>query len=152
MLEACHLYCDHGYVKIYLKRVFSTVEYGEQFARPHQASSIKKDTPSWEGQDRHHLAKVECARQSMFLDMISSYQSHGVLISSHCVRRYFYHGRLVSCSLNLSYLTIIIFMWRILQCWRQKPLPGQCHTTVGFRETLCRTLYIRQLNVFGLNC
>jgi hypothetical protein len=42
MLEACHLYCDHGYVKICLKSVFPIVEYGEQFARLHQASSIKK--------------------------------------------------------------------------------------------------------------
>jgi hypothetical protein len=43
MLEACHLYCDHGYVKICLKRVSSIVEYGE---------AIRKTSPSKLNQER----------------------------------------------------------------------------------------------------
>jgi hypothetical protein len=30
----------------------------EKFARPQQASTIKKDVPSWGGQDHHHQAQV----------------------------------------------------------------------------------------------
>jgi hypothetical protein len=37
MLEACHLYFDHGYVKIFLKRVSPIVEYG---------GAIRKTSPS----------------------------------------------------------------------------------------------------------
>jgi hypothetical protein len=42
MLEAWHLYCDHGSVDMFLKRVSPIVEYGDQFARLHQTSTIKK--------------------------------------------------------------------------------------------------------------
>jgi hypothetical protein len=65
------IYCVHGYVKICLKRVSPIVEYGEQSARLHRASSIKKGGPTWEDQDRIHLAQVECARQRYILDRVS---------------------------------------------------------------------------------
>jgi hypothetical protein len=34
----------------------------EQFDRPRQVSTIKKDVPSLGGQDRHHQAQVEYAQ------------------------------------------------------------------------------------------
>jgi hypothetical protein len=43
MLEAFHLYCDHGYVKTCLKRVSPIVEYGGE---------IRKTSPSKHDQER----------------------------------------------------------------------------------------------------
>ena len=71
MLEACLSYGDHGYVKMHRKRSSPIVEYGEQLARLHQASTIKKGVPSCCGQDRHHRAQVECARLRFALDRVS---------------------------------------------------------------------------------
>jgi hypothetical protein len=38
------------------------------FTKHEQECSIKKGVPSWGGQDCHHLAQVECARQRYDLD------------------------------------------------------------------------------------
>jgi hypothetical protein len=47
-------------------------EYLEMVFMKHvQESIIKKGVPSWGSQDRHHLAQVECARQSYDLDRVS---------------------------------------------------------------------------------
>jgi hypothetical protein len=52
--------------------------FGDVFMKHVRASMIKKGVPSWESQDRHHLAQVECARQRYDRDRILSYQSHSV--------------------------------------------------------------------------
>ena len=41
------------------------------FIKQEQEYAIKKGVPTWEGQDRHHLAQVECARQRYDLDRFS---------------------------------------------------------------------------------
>jgi hypothetical protein len=46
MLEVCHLYFDHRYVKECLKRVSPIVEYEGEITRLHQASTIKKGVPT----------------------------------------------------------------------------------------------------------
>ena len=43
----------------------------EVFIKHVLASTIKKDVPTRESQDRHHLAQVECARQRYDLDRVS---------------------------------------------------------------------------------
>ena len=62
MLVACHPHGDHGYVKTCTKRSLSHRSMGEQFGSPHQASVIKKEGPSWDEQDCHHLSQVEYAQ------------------------------------------------------------------------------------------
>ena len=74
MLEACHPYGVHGYVKICLKRVSPIGLWGsiwQNFTEQGLACSIKKGVPTWGGQDRHHLAQVECTRQRYDFDRFS---------------------------------------------------------------------------------
>ena len=75
MLEACHPYGVHGDVKICLKeRLSHSGVWGsnlQYFTKHEQEYSIKKGVPSWGGQDRHHLAQVECTRQRYYLDRFS---------------------------------------------------------------------------------
>ena len=56
---------------------------GELLASLHQAehvlaSSFNKGGPSWESQDRHHLAQVEYSRQRYDLDRFSILRSHSI--------------------------------------------------------------------------
>ena len=47
------------------------IKYGKAswvFIKQEQEYTIKKGVPSWGGQDSHHLAQVECARQRYDLD------------------------------------------------------------------------------------
>jgi hypothetical protein len=58
MLEACHPYGDHGYVKICLKWDSPIIEYVGEIRK---TSSIKKVVSSWYGQNHHHQQdQVEC--------------------------------------------------------------------------------------------
>ena len=52
--------------------------FGEVFIKHVLASTIKKGVPTWESQDIHHLAQMECARQRYYLDRVLFYRSHGV--------------------------------------------------------------------------
>ena len=47
MLEACHLYGDHGDVKTCLKDSLSHRSMGEQFARLHQARASVHNQERW---------------------------------------------------------------------------------------------------------
>jgi hypothetical protein len=44
--------------------------FREVFIEHVLASTIKKGVPTWESQDHHHLAQVECSRQSYDLDRV----------------------------------------------------------------------------------
>ena len=78
MIEACHPYGDHGYVKICLKESLSHRSMGEQLSGLHQASAIKKGVPSWGEQDHHHQAQVEYAQcKGMILIAFIFYRSRG---------------------------------------------------------------------------
>ena len=69
---------DHGYVKTFRKNRVSHMFMGEQFASLHQSSAIKKEGPSWDEQDRHHLAQVDHAQgKGMILIGHLSYRSRG---------------------------------------------------------------------------
>jgi hypothetical protein len=79
MLEACHLYCDHGYVKTCLKRVFPLVEYG---------GAIHKTSPNKLNQKKVvqlekikiviiHLKWNAQGKVMIFIGFLS-YRSHGV--------------------------------------------------------------------------
>ena len=79
MLEASHPHGDHGYVKTWpKKKSLSHRSMGEQFASLQQASAIKKEGPSSDEQDRHHLAQVEYSQgKGMILIGFLSYRSRG---------------------------------------------------------------------------
>ena len=61
MHEDCH---PHGswMWKTFPKKRFPHMSMGEQFVCLHQAFAIKKEGPSWDKQDHHHLAQVDHAR------------------------------------------------------------------------------------------
>ena len=77
MLDAFHSNEDHGYVKaLFERRGLSHRNMGEQFACLHRAIAIKKESPSWDEQDRHHLAQVDHAQgKGMILIGFLSYRS-----------------------------------------------------------------------------
>jgi hypothetical protein len=55
VLEACHPYGVHGYMKICHTKYSHILKYGEQSARLNQSSAIKKGIASWCGKKCHHL-------------------------------------------------------------------------------------------------
>jgi hypothetical protein len=65
MLEACHLYFDHGYVKACLKRVSPIVEYGGEIHKTspskrdqERCSNLRKTRPSSSSSSGMHKANV----------------------------------------------------------------------------------------------
>jgi hypothetical protein len=46
MLKSCHLFGGNGYVKIFVRELFPYWGMGEQSARLHRASTIKKVGPT----------------------------------------------------------------------------------------------------------
>jgi hypothetical protein len=71
MLEARCPFGDNGHMKIFLLESLPQWSMGEQSARLHRASAIKKDGPTWGRKDRHHQDEVECIRQGFILDRFS---------------------------------------------------------------------------------
>ena len=132
MLEACHTLVGSGHVKMCLSEAFPYWVWGSNMwivVKQEQACTIKKGVPTWRGQDRHHLAQVECARQRYDLDRFSllpvswCWWETGFRIDNRTIKR----GSRVSNltvsfkeSSNLCILGIISFLvviW-LLSMWR----------------------------------
>jgi hypothetical protein len=77
MLEACYLYCDHGYVKICLKRVSPIVEYGGAICK---TLSSKLNQESWSNLRRSRLSLSTSGGMLKAKVLIGflSYRYHGV--------------------------------------------------------------------------
>ena len=69
-----HILDGNGYVKMCLNESLPYWVWVSSlwfFIKQEQEYAIKKGAPTWEGEDRHHLAQVGCARQRYYLDRFS---------------------------------------------------------------------------------
>jgi hypothetical protein len=110
-------------VKICLKRVFPIVEYGGAIRKTSPSKQDQeKGVPTWEDQDRHYLAQVDCTRQRYDLDRVSFFLSGfivfgrpGFRIRSRTIKRGSQVSNLIVsfgessnlCILGISFLGII---------------------------------------------